>query len=105
SSSAAARPAIAAGPGGLSMITATFTDAVLERELRELRAKAPSSVGFGALVATGVADRYAPVETPLGRAFVAWNGRGVSWVGQAPDGPTFESRFRAEVGRDIAPAD
>jgi O-6-methylguanine DNA methyltransferase len=87
------------------MTTATFTDADLEHDLRELRANAPASVGFGALVATGLADRYASVETPLGRAFVAWNGRGVSWVGQAPDGATFESRFRAEVGRDIAPAD
>ena len=87
------------------MTTATFTDADLEHDLRELRANAPASVGFGALVATGLADRYASLETPLGRAFVAWNGRGVSWVGQAPDGATFESRFRAEVGRDIAPAD
>jgi O-6-methylguanine DNA methyltransferase len=87
------------------MMTNALSDAVLERQLADLRAEAPASVGFGALVATGLADRYAPLETPLGRAFVAWNGRGVSWVGQAPDGATFEARFRTEVGRDIQPAD
>jgi len=87
------------------MTTMPLTDTELEHELRDLRVAAPASVGFGARVATGLADRYAPIETPLGRAFVAWNGRGVSWVGQAPDGATFESRFRAEVGRDIARAD
>jgi len=87
------------------MTTMPLTDTELEHELRDLRVAAPASVGFGARVATGLADRYAPIETPLGRAFVAWNGRGVSWVGQAPDGATFESRFRAEVGREVARAD
>jgi len=87
------------------MTTVPFADPALEDALRELRAQAPASVGFGALVATGLADRYAPIETSLGRAFVAWNGRGVSWVGQAPDAATFESRFRASVGREIAAAD
>jgi len=87
------------------MMTTPLSDAALVAGLRDLRAAAPASVGFGALVATGLADRYAPIDTALGRAFVAWNGRGISWVGQAPDAATFESRFRAEVGRDIAPAD
>jgi O-6-methylguanine DNA methyltransferase len=84
------------------MTVMPLTETQLEHELRDLRVAAPASVGFGALVATGLSDRYAPIETPLGRAFVAWNGRGVSWVGQAPDEATFESRFRAEVGREIA---
>ena len=87
------------------MTTNPFADTVLESSLRDLRVAAPASVGFGALVATGLADRYAPIETALGRAFVAWNGRGVSWVGQAPDAATFESRFRARVDREIAAAD
>jgi O-6-methylguanine DNA methyltransferase len=77
----------------------------LEAALLDLRVPAPPSVGAGALVAAGLADRYATIETPLGRAFVAWNGRGVSWVGQAEDEGEFESRFRAEVGRDIARAE
>jgi O-6-methylguanine DNA methyltransferase len=85
--------------------TATFSDRDLESALRGLRAVAPASVGFGALVEAGLADRYAMIETPLGAAFVAWNGRGVSWVSPAGDRGTFEARFRDEIGRDIAPAD
>jgi O-6-methylguanine DNA methyltransferase len=73
--------------------------------LESLRVPAPPSVGFGALVAAGLADHYAPIETPLGRAFVAWNGRGVSWVGMAEDGAAFETRFREAVGRPIERAD
>jgi O-6-methylguanine DNA methyltransferase len=87
------------------MMTLPITDAELEAGLRDLRADAPATVGYGALVAIGLADRYAPIATPLGRAFVAWNARGVSWVGQAADEETFESRFRAEIGRNIARAD
>ncbi len=83
------------------MTTMTLDDAGLETALRDLRVAAPPSVGFGALVEAGLADRYAPIETPLGQAFVAWNGRGVSWVGRAEDGTTFAARFRAEVRRDI----
>jgi len=87
------------------MTTTTFTDAGLEAALRDLRVAAPPAVGFGALVDAGLADRYAAIETPLGRAFVAWNGRGVSWIGRAADGAAFEARFRADVGRDIARAE
>jgi len=85
------------------MTTATLplSDAELEAALGGLRAVAPPAVGFGALVSAGLADHYAPIETPLGRAFVAWNGRGVSWVGVADDEPAFEDRFRAAVGRPI----
>jgi O-6-methylguanine DNA methyltransferase len=87
------------------MTTMTLDDAALESALRDLRVAAPATVGFGALVDAGLADRYAPIETPLGQAFVAWNGRGVSWIGRAEDGPAFEARFRADVGREIAEAD
>ena len=65
------------------MTTDTYTDAgdaeAMIGALRNLRVDAPPSVGFGALVETGLANRYGAIETPLGRAFVAWNGRGVSW--------------------------
>jgi len=87
------------------MTTETFTDPRLEASLRDLRVAAPPAVGFGALVEAGLADRYAPIDTPLGRAFVAWNGRGVSWVGMADDGAAFARRFGEEVGRPIEPAD
>ncbi len=78
----------------------------LDTALTELRVAAPPSVGRGALVAVGLADEYAPIETPLGQVFVAWNGRGVSWVAAGEDGATFERTFRARVGRAIerAPA-
>ena len=86
-------------------MTETFTDTALEASLADLRAAAPPSVGFGALVEAGLADRYAPIDTPLGKAFVAWNGRGVSWVGMADDGAEFARRFGDAVGRPIQPAD
>ena len=87
------------------MTTALLTDDQLAADLLELRTTAPASVGFGALVEAGLADRYATLESPLGRVFVAWNGRGVSWVAPREDPATFEARFRARVGRTIAPAD
>jgi O-6-methylguanine DNA methyltransferase len=83
------------------MTTSIQTDAALEAALRDLRATAPARLGFGALVEAGLADRYAPTATPLGQVFVAWNGRGVSWVAAGDDGPTFERTFRAKVGRAI----
>ena len=83
----------------------SLSERPFEGVLHDLRAVAPPSVGLGALVETGLVDRYASVETPLGQVFVAWNGRGVSWVTPARDRPAFEDRFRSSVGRDIAPAD
>jgi O-6-methylguanine DNA methyltransferase len=79
------------------------SDASLEAALYGLRASAPANLRFDALVEAGLVDRYAPIDTPLGPAFVAWNGRGLSWLGQAADRAEFEARFRADVGRDIAP--
>ena len=77
----------------------------LEASLADLRTTAPASVGYGALVETGLADRYASIGTPLGPVFVAWNGRGVSWVTPAGDRDDFELRFRATVGREIRAAE
>ena len=73
----------------------------LETALAELRVPAPASVGQTALVAVGLADEYAPIDTPLGQVFVAWNGRGVSWVAAGEDGRSFERTFTARVGRQI----
>src|SRR5260221_10155612 len=77
----------------------------IETQLAALRTTAPATVGDGALVAVGLADRYASVESPLGKAFVAWNGRGVSWVGLAGDPAAFEDTVRAHTGRPIARAE
>lgn len=84
--------------------TVQYADPSLETALRDLRVAAPPSVGFGALVAAGLADEYAAIDTPLGPAFVAWNGRGVSWVARAGNRATFEDAFRDGIGRDIRPA-
>jgi len=73
----------------------------LEMQLATLRATAPSGVAEDALVAAGLADHYAPIDTPLGRAFVAWNGRGVSWVGLAGDRARFEAGLVAHTGRPL----
>lgn len=86
------------------MTTAPLSDLDLEAALRDLRAVAPTTVGFGALVEAGLADQYASIDTPLGPVFVAFNGRGVSWVTPAGDRGAFEDRFRAAVGREIEPA-
>ena len=85
--------------------TLPFSDESLVAALADLRAPAPPSVGYGALVEAGLADRYAPIETPLGQVFVAWNGRGVSWVTPACDRDDFELRFRVAVGREIRAAE
>lgn len=86
------------------MTTLTSLDRDLDSALAELRTTAPPSIGRGALVAVGLADEYAPIDTPLGQVFLAWNGRGVSWVAAGDDGPTFERTFRAKVGREVARA-
>jgi O-6-methylguanine DNA methyltransferase len=82
-------------------MTTLSTNQDIATRLADLRAKAPATLGFGALVEAGLADRYAPIETPLGTTFVAWNGRGVSWVGAAGDPAAFEAGATAHSGRPI----
>jgi O-6-methylguanine DNA methyltransferase len=82
------------------------SDHRLEASLAELRTSAPEGLGFKALVEVGLADQYAPIETPLGRAYVAWNGRGVSWLAAGGgDGEAFAAHFRSHVGRPTRRAD
>jgi O-6-methylguanine DNA methyltransferase len=83
----------------------TTNDAALIATLGELRSTAPESVGFGAVVAVGLADWYAASDSPLGPTFVAWNGRGVAWVDSASDPKAFETQVRAHTGRPIQRAD
>jgi O-6-methylguanine DNA methyltransferase len=75
------------------------TDAVLADRLGALRATAPASLLPRTLVEVGLADAYAPVESPIGPLYVAFNGLGVSAVEQAPDGPTFELCHFERFGR------
>jgi O-6-methylguanine DNA methyltransferase len=79
-------------------------DAPLEAALLRLATEAPESLAPAALVAVGLADRYAELPSPLGPVVVAWNGRGISWVDRAGDRTAFERRFAEGVGRPLHPA-
>ncbi len=67
--------------------------------LRLLRVPAPPSLLPSTLVAVGLADGYAPFDSPLGRVYVAFNARGISAVMLADGEAKFESRFLGEQGR------
>jgi O-6-methylguanine DNA methyltransferase len=64
-----------------------------------LFAPAPVHVPEHVLVETGIADRMAPIDSPLGTLWVAWNGRGISEVELAPDGPQAAARHELRTGR------
>lgn len=70
-----------------------------EDALGRLRVTAPPGFGAATLVAAGLADAYAPIASPLGDLFVAWNPLGVVAVTLAQDPDDFEARHRAETGR------
>lgn len=76
----------------------------VEAALRGLRAPAPPALAETTLISVGLADAFAPLETPLGTVFVAWNGLGVSSIdlaeGADPDPAlTFGRRLEARTGR------
>ena len=75
--------------------------AVVEAALAGLTETAPAGLAHATLVAVGLADDYALVESPIGPLRIAWNGRGVSAVESAPDDRTFELRLEARTGRPI----
>ena len=70
-----------------------------------LHATAPASLADDVLVETGIEDRMAPMDSPLGTLWVAWNGRGVSEVEQAADGADAASRHALRTGRRTTVAD
>ena len=74
-------------------------DPLTETALAGLRETAPPGLTHATLVAVGLADDYAVIDSPIGPLRVAWNGRGVSEVAGATDDETFEARFRARTGR------
>lgn len=67
--------------------------------LAALAVPAPAHVAEDVLVEVGLADRMAPLESPIGRLWVAWNGRGVSEVDLADDGPAAMTRHETRTGR------
>jgi O-6-methylguanine DNA methyltransferase len=74
-------------------------DPATEAALGGLREPAPSGLLHSTLVAVGLADDYAQIDSPVGPLRVVWNGRGVSEVSGEPDDSTFEARFLARTGR------
>ena len=76
----------------------------VEAALAALAVPAPPSLAPATLLAVGLADAYAPIDSPIGPLFVAWNGRGVSAVVAAEERSAFEARFTRQVGRPIRPA-
>jgi len=60
---------------------------------------------LGILVAVADYDTYAPVDTPMGPVFVAWNDHGVCRVEPGTDGAQFEADFEAQFGRPVTPAE
>ena len=79
-------------------MTAPF-EPVTAAALAGLREPAPAGLVHSTLVAVGLADDYAVMDSPIGPLRVAWNARGVSTVEEAPDDRTFEARFHARTGR------
>jgi O-6-methylguanine DNA methyltransferase len=73
--------------------------------LAALATSAPAGLADDVLVRVGVADRMAPMASPVGTLWVAWNGRGVSEVELADDGPDAVARHEARSGRPTYLAD
>jgi O-6-methylguanine DNA methyltransferase len=71
----------------------------IEAALATLAEPAPPGLAHAALVAVGLADDYAIIDSPVGPLRVAWNGRGVSAVESARDDHAFELAFLARTGR------
>jgi O-6-methylguanine DNA methyltransferase len=72
------------------------------RALREV--DCPASLAPAVLTRLGLGDAYFPLQTPLGRVYVATNGVGISAVMQASTPAEFEDAFRVQFGRPTYPA-
>jgi O-6-methylguanine DNA methyltransferase len=79
------------------------TDDALVGQLVDLRTAAPSTLLPRALIEVGLADAYAPIDSPIGPLYVAFNGLGVVALEQAADGPTFERAHATRYGRRAYP--
>jgi O-6-methylguanine DNA methyltransferase len=89
----------------MSRIRSTDPDfSAVEAALSALAVPAPPTLAPATLLAVGLADAFAPIDSPIGRLFVAWNGRGVSAVVAAEEPGAFTARFEHAVGRPIRPA-
>jgi O-6-methylguanine DNA methyltransferase len=79
-------------------------DRQLIQDLRALgKVKAPPRVQDAILDQLDLADRYASLQTALGRVFITWNRFGISAVMQAATAEEFEAGFRARFQRSLHP--
>ena len=78
---------------------ARFTDDTPGAFAETLAAPAPAHIADDVLVEVGLADRIAPYPSPIGTLWIAWNGRGISEVEQAGDGPAAAAHHEARSGR------
>jgi O-6-methylguanine DNA methyltransferase len=74
----------------------------IEDRLAALIASAPTGVGTGALLGTGLVEGYSEYESPVGPVIVTFNPEGVSSVDLAGDEGL--TRFRERFGRDLVEA-
>ncbi len=74
---------------------------MIESALADLRVAAPPTLLPRTLLAAGLADAYAVVDSPAGPVFVAWNTRGISMVSLADDADRFEQAFADDIGRPL----
>ena len=77
----------------------TIDDAALGEAMAGLLTTAPPTLADDVLVAVGLADRYARIDSPIGSLVVAWNGVGVSAVDAAPDDDAFATTHERRTGR------
>lgn len=82
----------------------TTNELDLETALAGLATAAPPSLAPGVLVEIGLADFFAPMDSPIGPLIVAWNGSGVSAVEGAVDDASFEAVHATRTGRTAYPA-
>lgn len=67
-------------------------------------AEVPDRLLGNVLTAVGLADRYFPLQSPLGTVYVSYNALGISTVARADDAAAFETIFHARMGRPLARA-
>jgi O-6-methylguanine DNA methyltransferase len=78
----------------------------LLEDLRALgRVRSPAGLLERVVDDLDLGDRYAPLESPLGRLFVAWNGIGISAVMRPASPEEFERHFRERFGRPARAAE
>jgi O-6-methylguanine DNA methyltransferase len=80
------------------------TDDDIHDALASLATPAPPDLRPAVLADVGLIDRFATIDSPIGRLVVAWNGLGVSMVDLAGDEAAVMARHAAQTGRRAEPS-